>query len=59
VPRVRKSLIGTVIGGLLPIILTLALGFFAGWHHDLEPEQASVLNRIALLYAPPHRWCWR
>jgi len=27
---------GTVIGTLLPINLTLALGFFAGWHHDFN-----------------------
>jgi len=47
---------GTVIGALLPIIRTLALGFFAGWHHDSRQEQASVLNRMVLLYALLHRW---
>ena len=50
---------GTVIGAVLPIIRTLTLGFAAGWHHDFRQEQASVLNRMALLYAPPHRWWWR
>jgi hypothetical protein len=42
-----------VIGALLPLIVTLALGFFAGWHHDFTSAQASVLNRVVLLYAPP------
>jgi predicted permease len=50
---------GTVFGALLPIILTLALGFFVGWHHDFKPEQTYVLNRMVLLYALPHRWCRR
>jgi hypothetical protein len=31
----------------------LALGFFAGWHHDFTPAQASVLNRMVLLHALP------
>ena len=44
---------GTVIGAILPLIVTLALGFFAGWHHDFKPEQASVLNRMVMLYALP------
>jgi len=42
-----------VVGALLPLIVTLALGFFAGWRHDFTPEQASVLNRMVLLYALP------
>jgi malonate transporter and related proteins len=42
-----------VIGALLPLILTLALGFSAAWHHGFRPEQASVLNRMVLLYALP------
>jgi hypothetical protein len=42
-----------VAGALLPLIVTLALGFFAGWRHDFTPVQASVLNRMVLLYALP------
>jgi malonate transporter and related proteins len=42
-----------VVGALLPLIVTLAFGFFAGWHHDFTPAQASVLNRMVLLYALP------
>ena len=33
--------------------MTLAFGFFAGWRHDFTPAQASVLNRMVLLYALP------
>ena len=40
-----------VIGALLPLIVTLALGFFAAWRHEFSPEQALVLNRVVLLYA--------
>jgi hypothetical protein len=42
-----------VVGALLPLIVTLAFGFFAGWRHDFTPAQASVLNRMVLLYALP------
>jgi malonate transporter and related proteins len=42
-----------VIGALLPLIVTLALGFFAAWRHEFTPEQALVLNRVVLLYALP------
>jgi malonate transporter len=42
-----------VVGALLPLIVTLALGFFAGWRHDFTAAQASVLNRMVLLYALP------
>ena len=42
-----------VRGALLPLIVTLALGFFAAWRHEFTPEQALVLNRVVLLYALP------
>ena len=29
------------------------LGFAAGWHHDFDAKQASVLNRMVMLYALP------
>ena len=47
------SAVNTVVGALLPLIVTLALGFFAAWHHDFTPAQAPVLNRMVLLYALP------
>jgi malonate transporter and related proteins len=45
--------VGTIIGALLPVVVTLVLGFFAAWHHDFGAAQASVLNRMVMLYALP------
>jgi hypothetical protein len=33
--------------------MTLLLGFVAAWHHDFGATDASVLNRMVLLYAVP------
>lgn len=46
-------MISTLLTALLPIVLTLMLGFFAGWHHDFKADQAPVLNRMVMLYALP------
>ena len=46
-------MIETVIGALLPIVVTLILGFIAGWHHDFDAKQAGILNRMVMLYALP------
>lgn len=43
----------TILSALLPVVLTLSLGYLAGRHHDFTPDQASVLNRLVLLYALP------
>ncbi|MBV8401468.1 MAG: AEC family transporter [Acetobacteraceae bacterium] len=43
----------TIISALLPIVITLLFGFFAGWHHDFDRKQAAVLNRMVMLYALP------
>lgn len=43
----------TLIAALLPIVITLILGFFAGWHHDFSSDQGSILNRMVMLYALP------
>lgn len=42
-----------LIIALLPIVITLGLGFFAGKHHDFSADQAGVLNRMVMLYALP------
>src|SRR5580693_5183824 len=44
---------GTVLGALLPLIVTLGLGFFAAWRHEFSAKQASVLNKMVLVYAVP------
>lgn len=46
-------MIATIIGALLPIVVTLILGFVAGWHHDFDGKQATILNRMVMLYALP------
>jgi malonate transporter len=43
----------TVIGALLPVVVTLLMGVVAAWHHDFEAKQATVLNRMVMLYALP------
>ena len=43
----------TIISALLPIVVTLLLGFAAGWHHDFDAKQAAILNRMVMLYALP------
>lgn len=43
----------TIIMALLPIVVTLLLGLLAGWRHDFSQNQASVLNRMVMLYALP------
>lgn len=46
-------MIEIIIGALLPVIIILLLGFFAGAHHDFNREQAAVINRMVMLYALP------
>ena len=46
-------MVETVLGALAPIVVTLLLGFVAAWRHDFEPAEATVLNRMVLLYAVP------
>jgi malonate transporter len=43
----------TIISALLPVVLTLVLGYLAGRHHDFTSDHAAVLNRLVLLYALP------
>jgi malonate transporter len=43
----------TIIGALLPIVVILLLGFFNGWHKDFTGDQATILNRMVMLYALP------
>jgi malonate transporter and related proteins len=46
-------MLSTALGALLPIVVTMLLGFIAAWHHDFNEKQASTLNRMVLLYAVP------
>ena len=42
-----------IIGALLPIVVVLLIGFFSGWHEDFTVDQATILNRMVMLYALP------
>lgn len=46
-------MLDTIITALLPIIVTLLLGYFSGFRHDFTKEQATVLNKMVMLYALP------
>jgi malonate transporter and related proteins len=46
-------LASTIITALLPVVVTLLLGFMAGWHQDFDEKQATILSRMVLLYALP------
>ena len=46
-------MLNIILGALLPMLFTFLLGFIAGWRHDFEAKDASILNRMVLLYAVP------
>jgi malonate transporter len=51
--RSEVALVETVLSALAPVVVTLLLGFVAAWHHDFGAKDASILNRMVLLYAVP------
>jgi len=42
-----------LIAAILPVIVTLLLGYFAGWHHDFDIKRAAVLIQMVMSYALP------
>ena len=46
-------MISVILGALLPVVVTLALGMLAGWHRDQDVGAARSLNRMVLVYALP------
>jgi malonate transporter len=46
-------MLNTVLGAVLPMIVTVLLGFVAAWYHDFGPKDAPILNRMVLGYAVP------
>jgi malonate transporter len=46
-------MISVIIGALLPVVVTLALGMLAGWHRDYDVDAARSLNHMVLVYALP------
>ncbi|MCX5616768.1 AEC family transporter [Bombella sp. TMW 2.2559] len=43
----------TIIEAILPILVTLGLGYLAAWRRDFDSHQAGVLIRLVMLYALP------
>lgn len=43
----------TVFNAMLPAIATLLLGVVAAWRNDFDEAQATVLNRMVMMYALP------
>ncbi len=43
----------SIVNALLPVYLTLLVGYFAALHHDIEGKSANVLNRMVITYALP------
>lgn len=46
-------MLNTILGALLPMVVTFLLGFVAARRHDFGTKEASILNRMVLLYAVP------
>jgi malonate transporter and related proteins len=46
-------MLDTILGALLPMVVTFLLGFVAAWRRDFGPKDAAILNRMVLLYAVP------
>jgi hypothetical protein len=47
------AMLSTILGALLPMVVTFLFGFVAAWRHDFGAKDASTLNRMVLLYAVP------
>lgn len=43
----------TILGALLPAIVTILLGYFAARHHDFQQKEVPTLNRMVMGYALP------
>jgi len=46
-------MLNTILGALLPMVVTFLLGYMAAWRHDFGSKDASTLNRMVLRYAVP------
>jgi len=42
-----------ILTALLPVIITVGIGYFSGMHHDFAWEQAGILTKAVMLYALP------
>ena len=42
------AILSTILGALLPMVVSILLGFVAAWRHDFGSKDASTLNRMVL-----------
>jgi malonate transporter and related proteins len=49
----ETTMLNTILGALLPMVVTFLLGYMAAWRHDFGSKDASTLNRMVLRYAVP------
>ncbi len=43
----------TIVNALLPVFVTLLLGYLAAWHHDADSKAANTLNAMVMTYTLP------
>jgi hypothetical protein len=46
-------MLDTILGAILPMVVTFLLGFVAAWRGEFGPKDAAILNRMVLRYAVP------
>jgi malonate transporter len=48
-----RDMLDTILGALLPMVVTFLLGFVAARRREFGPKDAAILNRMVLFYAVP------
>ena len=43
----------TILNALLPVFITLLLGYLAAWRHDDDSQSVSVLNKMVMTFTLP------
>ncbi len=43
----------TIINALLPVFVTLLIGYLAAWHHDEDGKTATALNKMVMTFTLP------
>ena len=46
-------MLNIILSALLPMVVTFLLGIVAAWRKAFASKDASILNRMVLLYAVP------
>lgn len=43
----------TIISALLPVFVTLLIGYLAAWRHDEDGKAATALNKMVMTFTLP------